>query len=89
MDEMTIGQMIKQIGVLREFQRRGLDEKGNPISDTYYKVVLEPPLVDGRYKGLYDWIHININHNKYVVHWVTDFYFENEEDAVAFKLRWH
>ncbi len=88
MVEMTIGQMMEELGKLRRFQQLGLDDKGNPIPNTYYKVVLDTPLMTEKYRGLYDWIDDNIESGKYVVHWVTDFYFVNEEDAIAFKLRW-
>lgn len=66
-----------------------LDGNGNTILDKYpHRVELEPPLVAEKYRGFLDWLNENIKEDEFTRAWVTRVYFKNEEDAVAFKLRW-
>lgn len=66
-----------------------LDKDGNIILDKFpHLVELIPPLIDEKYDGFLDWLDENVKEDEFTREWVTQVYFKNEEDAIAFKLRW-
>lgn len=88
-DEVTVKEMAK----ITHYLNNDLDANGNTILDKFpHRVVLEH-----RWNGenqervdwdFIDWLDENINKDDFLREWVTRVYFKNEEDAVAFKLRW-
>jgi len=66
-----------------------LDSNGKYILDEFpYLIELAPPLINEKYDGFLEWLDENIKEVEFTREWVTRVYFKNEEDAVAFKLRW-
>lgn len=82
-------EQIQELRRLEELIENDIDSNGKYILDDYpYRVILEQPFADKVYDGCLDWVDNNIAPDEYYRAWVTRFYFKNEEDATAFKLRW-
>ena len=79
----------KELNRLQCLIDNDLDRDGNTILDKFpHLVELTPPVLDDRYHGFIEWLDENVNKGEFLRAWVTKVYFKNEEDAVAFKLRW-
>lgn len=84
---------VKEMARIHHYLDNDLDSDGNTILDKFpHRVVLEHrqngEKVESIDWGFIDWLDENIKEDEFTREWVTRVYFKNEEDAVAFKLRW-
>ena len=80
---------VREMSILTNRIDNHLDENGKCILDEFpYLVELLPPIVDEKYDGFLDWLDEHIKEDEFTREWVSLVYFKNEEDAMAFKLRW-
>lgn len=80
-------QYIKKLKALEKRIENHIDDNGDCILDLYpYYVELPTPIIDlGDFVG---WLSENFHKKDYLRPWPNLVYFKNEEDAMAFKLRW-
>ena len=87
--EKKYTESLEELRRLEELIEKDIDSNGKYILDDYpHRVILEQPFSDKIYDGCLDWVDANIKKGDCYRAWVTRFYFKNEEDATAFKLRW-
>ena len=83
-------QNLKELRRLMDMADNDRDSNGVYILNDYpYRVILNDGAFGSKkYDGCLEWLENNVDERAYRRVWVNRFYFKNEEDATAFKLKW-